>query len=572
MKYSVVIPVYNEAGNIASLTRELAFVLSSLDDECEIVWVNDGSTDNSKHELEFECQRRKNTRQIELSKRLGQSYALWKGICSASGSVIITMDGDGQNDPSDIPSMIAMLSDADMIVGNRSRRYDSFSKRVFSFFANQFRNLVTRSSIPDSGCGLKVFRRELVMRFPPFDGMHRFLTTLAEINGGRVASVIVRHRPRIRGKSKYSNVQRMIFPLLDCCMLAWLKHRQIPRLERHESIVEELEIKPRTQTTTEDGLLCRPLQTQSAFTLVELLVVIAIIGLLVALLLPAVQAAREAVRFVHCKNNLKQIALAVQLHVDAHKHIPTDGWGNAWVGDPNLGFGAQQPGGWIFNILPFAEQNALRQYAEGIALAERPPILGKMMQQPVSLFSCSSRRAAGLTLFDSTVVFRNAIEPVLSAKSDYAINGGPILFNTGSGPLSFSTRDLQSYQWPSLNNFNGISSVRSNIRLADVSDGVSNTYLIGEKYVSISDPSGFGGDDQSMLMGDDADIRRWGIRPPLNDRSAKEDRWVFGSRHSGACGMSLTDGSVHAISYSIDERTHSLLSNRRDGEHVSIPE
>jgi len=319
MKYSVVIPVYNEAGNIASLMRELVFALASLDDEWEIVWVNDGSTDNSKSELEIECQRLANTRLIDLTKRRGQSFALWTGICSASGSVIITMDGDEQNDPSDIPSMVTMLSDADMIVGNRSRRFDSFSKRVFSLLANQFRNLVTRSCIPDSGCALKVFRRELIMRFPPFNGMHGFLTTLAEINGGRVVSVSVRHRPRIRGKSNYTNLQRMIFPMLDCCMLAWLKRRKLATLEPHGSLAEELEIEPepRQQAATEDRLQRRALQSHSAFVSVELLVASAIVSLLVALVL--LPAGRESARF------------------------PTDCWGNALVGDPNLGFGALLP-------------------------------------------------------------------------------------------------------------------------------------------------------------------------------------------------------------------------------------
>jgi hypothetical protein len=170
------------------------------------------------------------------------------------------------------------------------------------------------------------------------------------------------------------------------------------------------------------------------------------------------------------------------------------------------------------------------------------------------------------------VTFRNAIEPELAAKSDYAINGGSSIFNTGSGPMSSNPVDLQNYRWPSLADFDGISSVRSSIRFADVSDGLSNTYLIGEKYVSISDPSGYGGDDQSMYMGDDADIRRWVVRPPLNDRSRKEDRWVFGSRHSSGCLMSMTDGSVRSISYSIDAHTHLLLSSRRDGEPVSVPE
>ncbi len=131
------------------------------------------------------------------------------------------------------------------------------------------------------------------------------------------------------------------------------------------------------------------------FTLVELLVVIAIIGILVSLLLPAVQAAREAARRAQCLNNLKQIGVAIMLHVDAHKHLPTGGWGYNWVGDPNRGFDKRQPGGWVYNILPFIEEESLRTLGSSQTGAAQRAALTELCQKPVSSFLCPSRRTSG---------------------------------------------------------------------------------------------------------------------------------------------------------------------------------
>lgn len=309
-----------------------------------------------------------------------------------------------------------------------------------------------------------------------------------------------------------------------------------------------------------------------AFTLIELLVVISIIGVLVALLLSAVHAAREAARRMQCNNNLKQIGLAMQMHHDLHRHMPTGGWGNAWVGDPNYGFGEHQPGGWVFNVLSFLEQDNLRQTAQGLQPLPRREALQKMLSHSVSPFNCPSRRSAELFSYLSPNALRNTDLPKTAAKSDYAINGGSHRIDSGEGPASHSVSDVRTYVWPPVKDFNGVSFVRSRVRFADLTDGLSNTYLAGEKYVSISDPKGFGGDDQTMFIGDDADIRRWGSGPPLSDHSRLENRWAFGSRHSSVCGFVFADGSVHNINYSIDERTHALLSDRRDGQVVTVPE
>lgn len=306
------------------------------------------------------------------------------------------------------------------------------------------------------------------------------------------------------------------------------------------------------------------LQRRPAFTLVELLVVIAIIGLLIGLLLPAVQMAREAARRMQCQNNLKQLGLAAQMHTDAHRHLPTDGWGHRWVGDPNFGFGQLQPGGWIFNVLPFLEQANLRNQASGVPEADRPSVLLRMIAQPVGAFNCPSRRGGEAYDFLAAEFPFNTGPATEAAKSDYAINAGTVQIVAGTGPASTSRSDVQNYPWPDLNTFNGISFVRSQLKLSEITDGLSQTYLAGEKYVSLSDPTGFGGDDQTMYVGDDADVRRWGTAPPLPDRSRVETRDVFGSRHN-VCQFVLVDGSVHVVSYSIDDQVHAHRANRKDG-------
>jgi len=175
-----------------------------------------------------------------------------------------------------------------------------------------------------------------------------------------------------------------------------------------------------------------------AFTLVELLVVIAIIGVLVALLLPAVQAAREAARRTQCSNHLKQIALGSQMHIDAHGHLPTCGWG--WVGDPDRGFGRDQPGGWCFNLLPFMEQrniHAMSADGEPERVTDGQKARAKaMIETPVEFFNCPSRRSQGV--FENTHPNApvNAEKPAVIARSDYAANAGDRApGSAGFGPL-----------------------------------------------------------------------------------------------------------------------------------------
>ncbi len=194
-------------------------------------WVDDGSGDGTRDELARLLARHPEVRALALTEHRGQSAALWAGLTAAQGRTIVTLDGDGQNDPADIPRLLAALESADLVIGCRRQRRDPLTKRVFARLANAARNLLTGSRLPDSGCGLKTMRREVLACLLPFDGMHRFLPTLVEIGGWRVRSVDVNHRPRSRGRSKYGVWGRLIGPLLDCLMLRRLARRRLGQID-----------------------------------------------------------------------------------------------------------------------------------------------------------------------------------------------------------------------------------------------------------------------------------------------------------------------------------------------------
>lgn len=310
---------------------------------------------------------------------------------------------------------------------------------------------------------------------------------------------------------------------------------------------------------------------RAGFTLIELVVAIAIIAILMALLLPAVQSVREASRRLQCKNNLKQIGLAVQMHHDAHSQFPTGGWGYRWIGVADRGYGEQQPGGWIYNILPYVEQKAIREMASGPTENERAINTAAMLEKPVELFLCPSRRGTGPFYYTETRFPLRNSRPVLhAAKTDYAINGGDSPMDGGQGPASLAPSDVRSYEWPDLQAANGIAFVRSRWAIRDVHDGTTQTLLVGEKYVPIGSIGLGYGDDQTLYLGDDADVRRWCMSAPKLDARNGTDPDRFGSRHPGGCNFVFCDGSVRVISYSVDESVFQKLGNRMDGE--TLPE
>ncbi|MDP1560891.1 MAG: DUF1559 domain-containing protein [Pirellulaceae bacterium] len=310
---------------------------------------------------------------------------------------------------------------------------------------------------------------------------------------------------------------------------------------------------------------------KTGFTLVELLVVIAIIGVLMGLLVPAVMMAREAARKTTCQNNLKQIGLATLNFESAKRHLPTNGWGYRW--GPQKGVDARfgQPGSWAYLLLPYLEQAAVADLAMGASNAEREANLTRLLQTPQPGFHCPSRRSAELTPATENFLLANLSAHVPTvAKSDYAINGGDTVLSAGPGPNSGNLADLNAYVWPNVQQATGVAFLTLKVRLAQITDGASNTYLVGEKYVprSYYYSADFGGDDQAMYLGDDADNRRWTAEPPQSDSQNHHDRFIFGSAHSMVCHFVMGDGSVRTIDYDIDSQVHRNLGNRSDGQVV----
>ncbi len=223
---SVVVPVKNEEENIAPLIAEIQAALTGVVDY-EIIYVNDGSTDSTPQKLAEIKQTCPQLRVIRHEKSCGQSTAVRTGVKMARGDWIATLDGDGQNDPADIPKLInALEPGVDLVGGNRRHaRRDTWIKRISSVIANGVRSRMLQDSTPDTGCGLKLFSREVFLDLPYFDHMHRFLPALVIRRGGRVVSVPANHRPRERGVSNYGTLDRLMVGIVDLFGVMWLQRR-----------------------------------------------------------------------------------------------------------------------------------------------------------------------------------------------------------------------------------------------------------------------------------------------------------------------------------------------------------
>jgi len=350
------------------------------------------------------------------------------------------------------------------------------------------------------------------------------------------------------------------------------------------------------------------------FTLVELLVVITIIAILIALLLPAVQAAREAARKLQCANKLKQLAQACLNHEAAQGHLPTGGWGNYWAGDPDRGFDHRQPGGWLFNILPFMERDAIHDLGangnstNGDTNADKAQGVLQAITTAVNDFYCPTRRRVEIYR-SPACVYRNLSnaglsQPTHSGQSDYAGNGG-----SPSHDFFYSSRALDSFNQPTymgsitmVDNWDkqygiigamwkggcgrcsGVICFRSAFRLRDITDGTSYTYLAGEKAMN---PDGYTtgldiGSDQSWNHGMDYDVVRFTqyiheeygtpiYYPPMQDQAGNPNLYeYFGSAHPNSMNMARCDGSVDTISYNIDKVVHACLGRRNDGKILAV--
>jgi prepilin-type N-terminal cleavage/methylation domain-containing protein/prepilin-type processing-associated H-X9-DG protein len=273
------------------------------------------------------------------------------------------------------------------------------------------------------------------------------------------------------------------------------------------------------ETRSRESSICVAHSPATGFTLVEVLVVIAIIGVLIALLLPAVEMARESARRTSCLNNLRQVGVATRLHLDSHQIFPTGGWGPDWVGDPNAGYGPKQPGGWIYNILDYLEQGNLRNLGSGQTGDAKRASLAELLKTPLVVFNCPSRRLPRAYPYHGAAELTNATPPENVAKSDYVINA----------KLSFKKSEM----------------IAAEIQLQK---GMSNTVLAGEKSLaqaSYTDGQG-AGDKLAMYVGYCDDLARAVEGAPSSDASSGSG---YGSPHPSGCDFVYCDGSVRMLAF-----------------------
>jgi prepilin-type N-terminal cleavage/methylation domain-containing protein len=331
----------------------------------------------------------------------------------------------------------------------------------------------------------------------------------------------------------------------------------------------------------------------TAFTLVELLVVIAIIGVLVALLLPAIQAAREAARRATCISQLKQFALGGLNHESGQQHFPTGGWGWGWVGDADRGFGQDQPGGWIYNILPYIEQQAKHDLPRDGKPQEHTDqqLQGarQMLLEPIGILYCPSRRSGKFYNQEKPVRFANNAalnpkgDPGYVGRSDDAANAGDDLIGGGkSGPGSLLTpQSVSSWHVVSktgligdaeenpagLLELTGVSFQRRQVGVRHISDGTSRTYLAGEKYLGNReyDSGRDTGDNETWCSGHNNDNLPTTAYPPQKDGPAENGK-LFGSAHATVWNAAFCDGHAESLGFDIDPIVHRNHGNRQDDD------
>jgi dolichol-phosphate mannosyltransferase len=225
---SVVVPVKEEAENVGPLAREIAAGVGA-EPDAEIIFVDDGSSDGTVAVLTALKSEIPALRVIKHARNLGQSRAIRTGVRAARSNLIVTLDGDGQNDPADIPKLLALMRAGGdrigLVSGIRAKRKDTYARRMASRFGNGIRARLLNDGAADTGCGLKVFRRDAFLDLPYFDHIHRFLITLMIREGYEVQFVPVNHRPRTHGTSKYTNIGRLLVSVNDLLGVRWLQRR-----------------------------------------------------------------------------------------------------------------------------------------------------------------------------------------------------------------------------------------------------------------------------------------------------------------------------------------------------------
>ena len=227
IQYSVVIPLKNEDTNVLDLILELESVMNQLQQPWELICIDDGSTDNTRAMLLHLSKDHPFLRIIIFKQNYGQSSAFHAGFIAAQGKFVITLDGDLQNDPADIPKMISLMPNCDLVCGIRNKRKDPLNKKIISKLANRIRQWICEDGVQDTGCSLKIYRKECLQQIKMYHGMHRFLPALFTIEGFKIQEISVNHRERKRGKSKYNFFNRSFNTIADLLAVRWMKKRHL---------------------------------------------------------------------------------------------------------------------------------------------------------------------------------------------------------------------------------------------------------------------------------------------------------------------------------------------------------
>ena len=318
-------------------------------------------------------------------------------------------------------------------------------------------------------------------------------------------------------------------------------------------------------------------------TLIELLIVIAIVGLLLQLMLPAIQASRESARKMSCANNLRNIAIGAQMYEASNGHLPTAGWGWKWIGDPNRGVGKNQPGSWAYQLLPHLEAQRVYNMGLGQVFEDDRTAGEQLAQTPCDIFYCPSRRSSSPNKTDriANPEWYNAEVPDSIVHMDYAANIGDTYVVWEAGPTPESVKDGTAKflvfhgaeDREAIHTFQEVTGViiqRQPFSMSQITDGLSNTYLIGEKRLVRGAYGRTNNDDQPAWSGDDLDTMCGVQWVPSRDASfdsptALKRQWTFGSAHTDGTFITKCDSSVAFVSYDIDPRVHRRLGTRADG-------